>query len=146
MLWTELRVTLVKFYGLLRPPTTFPANSIHGQRPAADVHVGRVVPAFVRLELLTSLHKSLTSTANRCFHGKVAGLNEKAEATTADESAGPSRALASLNLRAQAAHFARPNFAPPCIVLNKVFHRFLRRQGHLEPSFRREFKRASLGT
>ncbi len=28
MLWAELRVSLVKFYGLLRPPTTSPANSI----------------------------------------------------------------------------------------------------------------------
>jgi hypothetical protein len=27
LLWTELRVPLVKFYGLLRPPTTYPANS-----------------------------------------------------------------------------------------------------------------------
>jgi hypothetical protein len=27
LLWMELRVSLVKFYGLLRPSTTYPANS-----------------------------------------------------------------------------------------------------------------------
>jgi len=74
LLWAELRVPLVKFYGLLRPPMTYPAIPIHGQRPAADVHVGRVASGLrFAVNFLTSLHRSLSPTANRCFDGRVAG-------------------------------------------------------------------------
>ncbi|NLL58483.1 MAG: hypothetical protein GX244_08240 [Firmicutes bacterium] len=61
MLWADLRVPLRKFYGLLRPSTTYPANS----RPWSEAgcrrpcRQGRLRPSL-RRELLTSLHKSLT--------------------------------------------------------------------------------------
>ena len=40
LLWAELRVSLVKFYGLLRPPTTYPANS----HPWSEAGGGRPCP------------------------------------------------------------------------------------------------------
>ena len=47
---------------------------IRSQRPAADVHIGRVVFGLrSAVNFLTSLYKSLSPTANRCFRGKVAG-------------------------------------------------------------------------
>ena len=67
-------------------------------------------------------------------------------------SAGPSRALASLNLQAQGEHFARSNLAPPlrghetesklCYFtgfwVSKTCCEHLCRQGRLRPSLRRE--------
>jgi len=60
--------------GLRRPSRPIP---IHGQRPAADVHVGRVVSGLrFAVNFLTSLHKSLSPTANRCFPGLISKLKE----------------------------------------------------------------------
>ncbi len=46
---------------------------IHSQRPAAGVRAGRVVSGLrCTVNFLTSLHKSLSPTAKRCFHRTVA--------------------------------------------------------------------------
>ena len=78
LLWAELRVSLVKFYGLLRPPTTFPANShpwseAGCRRPCRQ---GRLRPSL-RRELLTSLHKSLSPQQNAASIERQRGLNAK---------------------------------------------------------------------
>ena len=57
--------------GLRRPSRPIP---IHGQRPAAGVRAGRVVSGLrFAVNFLTSLHKSLSPTAKRCFHRMGAG-------------------------------------------------------------------------
>jgi hypothetical protein len=46
-------------------------------RPAADIHVGRAAsgPRFA-VNFLTSLHKSLSPTANGCFHKTAEGFKK----------------------------------------------------------------------
>jgi hypothetical protein len=39
LLWAELRVSLVKFYGLLRPSTTSPANSHPWSKAGIEINI-----------------------------------------------------------------------------------------------------------
>jgi len=80
LLWAELRVSLVKFYGSLRPSTTFPANShpwseAGCRRPCRQ---GRLRPSF-RRELFDFASQVALATAKRCFHRTVAGAKRETD-------------------------------------------------------------------
>ena len=72
LLWAELRVPLVKFYGLLRLTATCPANShpwseAGCRRPCRQ---GRLQPSL-RRELFDFAPQVALATAKRCFQGIV---------------------------------------------------------------------------
>jgi len=78
LLWAELRVPLVKFYGSLRLPMTYPANShpwseAGCRRPCRQGHLR----PSLRRELFDFAPQVALATANRCFHRKVVGTKRE---------------------------------------------------------------------